>query len=174
VTAIEAGALRVRKEWQAIEEVVGVALGRLEDQLGTRPVRVRIASDAALAPFDATLIEQVLVNLLENAAKYTPPGGPLEVNARRVEGGIEIEVADSGPGVPPGEEEPVFAKFHRATHSATGMGIGLTICRGIATAHGGRIWCENRPGGGASFRLLLPSRAEAPPMNVLPEVPHDA
>jgi K+-sensing histidine kinase KdpD len=174
VTAVEAGALRVRKEWQPVEEVVGVARNRLEDQLGTRPVQVRIAPDAALAQFDATLIEQVLVNLLENAVKYTPHRGPLEINARRVDGGIEIEVADSGPGVPPGQEERIFAKFQRATHSATGMGIGLTICRGIVTAHGGRIWCENRPGGGASFRLLLPSRTEAPPMNVLPEVPHDA
>jgi K+-sensing histidine kinase KdpD len=169
MTSLEAGALRVRKEWQPLEEVVGVALGRLEDQLGPRPVQVRIDPAAAVAPFDSTLIEHVFVNLVENALKYTPAPSPLEINARRVDAGVEVEVADAGAGVPPGEEERVFAKFHRASDTALGMGLGLTICRGIVTAHGGRIWCENRPTGGASFRFLLPCGEHPPPMSGLPE-----
>ena len=174
VTSLEAGALRARTEWQPLEEVIGVALNRMEDQLGARPVRVRIAPDAALAPFDATLIEHVLVNLLENAVKYTPREAPLEINARRVTSGVEVEVADGGPGIPPGQEEQVFTKFHRAAPAAAGMGLGLTICRGIITTHGGRIWCENRPGGGASFRFVLPCEARAPDMKALPEAPQGA
>jgi two-component system sensor histidine kinase KdpD len=174
VTSLEAGALRARKEWQPLEEVIGVALNRMEEPLGARPVQVRIDPDAALAPFDATLIEHVLVNLVENATKYTPRESRLEINARRVESGVEIEVADGGPGIPVGQEEQVFAKFHRATPAAAGMGLGLTICRGIVTAHGGRIWCENRPAGGASFRFVLPWGDGAPKMNVLPEVPEGA
>lgn len=174
MTSLEAGALRVRKEWLPLEEVIGVALSRLEDQLGARPVNVRIAPDAALAPFDATLLEHVLVNLVENALKYTPSLSPLEINARRVDAGVEVEVADAGAGVPPGQEERIFTKFHRASDTAVGMGLGLTICRGIVTAHGGRIWCENRPTGGASFRFVLPCGDDAPPMKVLPELPEGA
>ncbi len=174
VTSLERGALRARKEWQPLEEVIGVALNRMDEQLGARPVQVRIDPDVALAPFDATLIEHVLVNLVENAIKYTPQPSRLEINARRVELGVEIEVADSGPGIPVGQEEQVFAKFHRATPAAAGMGLGLTICRGIVTAHGGRIWCENRPGGGASFRFVLPYGESAPKMGGLPEVPEGA
>jgi two-component system sensor histidine kinase KdpD len=174
VTSLEAGGLRARKDWQPLEEVIGVALNRMEDQLGARPVQVRIAPDAALASFDSALIEHVLVNLVENATKYTPPDSPLEINTRRVRSGIEVEVADGGPGVPPGQEEQVFTKFHRATGAAAGMGLGLTICRGIVTVHGGRIWCKNRPEGGASFRFVLPSQEPAPDIKALPDAPQGA
>jgi two-component system, OmpR family, sensor histidine kinase KdpD len=169
MTSLEADTLRANKEWQPIEEVVGVALNRLEDQLEDRRVDVRIAPEAALAPFDATLVEQLLINLVENASKYSNPPSPIEINARRVPGGVEIEVADRGPGVPPGEEERIFDKFHRATRTAAGMGLGLTICRGVVTAHGGRIWSESRPGGGASFRFVLPCADAPTAMNALPE-----
>jgi two-component system, OmpR family, sensor histidine kinase KdpD len=173
MTRLEAGALRVRTEWLPLEEVIGVALNRLDDQLQKRPITVRIPADASLVPFDATLLEQVFINLVENAIKYTPSGSPIEIGARRVEGGVEVEVADTGPGVPAGEEEAIFEKFHRAARTAAGMGIGLTICRGIITAHGGRIWCENRANGGASFRFVLPRVGEAPPMSILPEAVGD-
>ena len=174
MTSLEAGALRVRnKEWQPLEEVIGVALNRLDEQLEERRVDVNIAPDAALVPFDATLVEQVLVNLVENAVKYTPPSSPISIGARRVAQGVEVAVTDAGPGVPVGEEESIFEKFHRATRTGPGMGIGLTICRGILTAHGGRIWYERGDGGGASFRFVLPLDEAGPPKSVLPEAVGD-
>jgi two-component system, OmpR family, sensor histidine kinase KdpD len=169
MTSLEAGVMRARKQWQPLEEVVGVALGRLEEVLQGRPVRVHIAPEASLAPFDASLIEQVLINLVENAVKYTPPDTPVEIDARRVDGAVEIEVADRGPGVPRGKEEQIFEKFERAAGTASGMGLGLTICRGIVAAHGGRIWCAKRDEGGASFRFLLPCEGAPPSMRELPE-----
>ena len=174
MTSLEAGVMRVRKQWQPVEEVVGVALNRLEEQLGTRSVRVQIAPDASLASCDAALLEQVFVNLVENATKYTPSSSTIAITARRRAETVEVEVNDSGPGVPEEEREAIFGKFHRATTKAAGMGLGLTICRGIVTAHGGRIWCENREEGGASFRFTLPLGEEKPTMTELPEVVDEA
>jgi two-component system, OmpR family, sensor histidine kinase KdpD len=174
MTSIEAGAIRARKEWQPLEEVVGVALNRLEDPLRGRPVSVDIDPDANLIAFDATLIEQVFLNLVENAIRYTPPDAPLEICAHKVEGGVEVDVMDRGPGVPPGHEEQIFEKFSRTSSTAGGMGLGLTICRGILAVHGGRIWCESRAGGGASFRFFLPRETEEPAMDMLPEAAAEA
>jgi two-component system sensor histidine kinase KdpD len=174
MTSLEAGAMRVRKEWQPLEEIVGVALNRLDEQLEKRSVQVRIASDASLVSCDATLLEQVLINLVENATKHTPQSSPIQITARRTGDTVEVEVADSGDGVAEGQREAIFEKFQRAGAKAAGMGLGLTICRGIVTAHGGRIWCENRQEGGASFRFTLPLGQEAPAMKELPEVLDDA
>jgi len=104
------------------------------------------------------LIEQVFINLLENAVKYTPSGTPIEITATAVDGAVRVDVADHGPGLPAGEEARIFEKFYRvpAATATGGVGLGLTIVRGIITAHGGRIWAENRPGGGALFRFTLP------------------
>jgi len=108
------------------------------------------------------LIEQVLINLLENAAKYSE--GPLEISASVAPGEVVVEVADRGPGIPEGQETRVFEKFHRAARerSPGGVGLGLTICRAILAAHGGRIWVQNRAGGGASFRFALPIAGQPP------------
>jgi two-component system sensor histidine kinase KdpD len=160
----------LRKDWQSLEEIVGVALRRLDDQLTSRPVRVQIDDDATMVPADATLLEQVLVNLVENVIKYTPVQTPLEISAREGRDGVEVTVADRGPGVPRGQEERIFEKFHRANTAAGGMGLGLTICRGILMAHGGRIWCENRAGGGAAFCFVLPRAHDVEPLTVLPEL----
>jgi len=154
---VESGALQVQKEWQPLEEPVGVALIRLEDRLRDHPVTVRLPPDL-LVPVDGVLIEQVFLNLLENAVKYTPPGTPVEI-AASVEGSVvRVEVADRGPGLPAGEEARVFDKFYRGAGAPPGggVGLGLTICRGIIAAHGGRIWAENRPEGGTVFRFTLP------------------
>jgi two-component system sensor histidine kinase KdpD len=173
MTSLEAGALRVTKDWQPIEEVVGVALARLEDRLEGRPIELRIPADLALVPLDATLIEQVLINVIENATKYTPPGSRIAIAARQVGDFVEVEIADDGPGVPAGEEEKIFEKFHRASRAAAGMGLGLAICRGIVAAHGGAIVCSNRAEGGASFRFTLPC-GDGPPLRPpLPEVGDD-
>jgi two-component system sensor histidine kinase KdpD len=157
MTRLEAGALRVHEELQPLEEVVGASLDRMSDRLRGREVKTDIPRDLPLVPFDSALIEQVLINLLENATKYTPAGSPIEVSARVREGAVEVEVADRGPGIEGKEAERVFEKFYRVREGeGGGVGLGLTICRGIVVAHGGRIWVEGRAGGGASFRFTLP------------------
>jgi two-component system sensor histidine kinase KdpD len=161
---LESGALQVQREWQPLEEVVGVALIRLDERLAGRTVTTTLPPDLPLLAIDGLLIEQVLINLIENALKYTPPGSPIDISAQLGEREVIVEVADRGPGLPSGEEGRIFDKFYRARDQgrAGGAGLGLTICRGIVTAHGGRIWAQNRPGGGASFRFSLPL-GEPPP-----------
>ncbi|HEY6463320.1 MAG TPA: DUF4118 domain-containing protein, partial [Polyangiaceae bacterium] len=162
MTRLEAGALKVHKELQPVEEVVGAALDRMEDRLRGRDVHTVVPDDLPLAPFDSALIEQVLINLLENATKYTPEGSPIDVTARVQDDAMLVEVADRGAGVPTHDAERVFEKFYRAREGeGGGVGLGLTICRGIVSAHGGRIWVEERPGGGASFRFTLPLERSA-------------
>jgi len=167
MTRLESGAVQVNKEWLAIEEVVGAALTRMDQRLTGRELKVSIPADLPLVPFDLVLIEQVLINLLENAAKYSE--GPLEIRASFVPGEVVVEVADRGPGIPDGQETRVFEKFHRAARelSPGGVGLGLTICRAILAAHGGRIWVQNREGGGATFRFALP--IEGQPPELLPQ-----
>jgi two-component system sensor histidine kinase KdpD len=161
---LETGALQVQKEWQPLEEVVGVALIRLDERLAGRQVTTSLPPDLPLVPIDGLLIEQVLINLMENALKYTPTGTPIDISARADPRAVTVEVADRGPGLPPGEEGRIFEKFYRSREQgrAIGAGLGLTICRGIVTAHGGRIWAENRPDGGAVFRFTLPLTGPPP------------
>ena len=165
MTRLESGALQLHTEWHPVEEVVGAALGRFGKALARRAVTTRVPPDLPLVPMDDVLIEQVLINLLDNALKYTPAESPIEVSAEDAGGTVLIEVADRGPGLPAGEERRIFEKFHRAETAPTqrGAGLGLAICRGIVHAHGGRIWAENRPGGGVSVRFSLPVK-EAPPI----------
>jgi two-component system sensor histidine kinase KdpD len=162
MTRIEAGAIAVKKEWQPIEEIVGAVLNRLSDRLKDRPFKTELPEDLPLVSFDPLLIEQVLTNLLDNAIKYTPEGTPLELSAALKDRSVVLEVADRGPGIPAGEEDRIFEKFVRGSASGGGIGLGLTICRAIVQAHGGRIWAENRPGGGALFRFTLPLEGKPP------------
>ncbi len=168
---VETGALAVQKEWQPLEEALGVALLRLDERLSSNPVEIRLPADLPLVPIDELLIEQVFINLLENAAKHTPRGTPITVSAWSEDGSVLVEVADRGTGVPRGEEETIFRKFHRGSRHdpsgpPSGAGLGLTICRGIITAHGGRIWLHRHDGPGAAFRFTLP--LQGPPMRILP------
>jgi two-component system sensor histidine kinase KdpD len=156
MTRLDAGAVLVHKEPQPIEEVIGSALNRTSEALRGREVTTHVPPELPLVALDAVLIEQVLVNLLENAAKYTPAGTPIDVSATARAPEVEVDVADRGPGVAPEDRARVFEKFFRAGQSTGGVGLGLTICAGIVRAHGGRIWVESRPGGGASFRFALP------------------
>jgi two-component system sensor histidine kinase KdpD len=162
---VETGSLEVQKEWQPLEDAVGVALLRLDEQMKDHPVTVALPPDLPLVPLDAVLMEEVFINLLENAAKYTPAGTPVEITAQPIPGAVQVTVADRGPGLPPGEESRIFEKFYRAPDAepGKGVGLGLTICRGIITAHGGRIWAEPRPGGGTQFHFTLPLSGPAPP-----------
>ncbi|NWF69027.1 MAG: sensor histidine kinase KdpD [Chloroflexi bacterium] len=160
MTRLESG-VRLHKEWYPLEEIVGATINRLEPQLQNRPLTTALADDLPPVRVDSLLIEQVLVNLLENAAKYTPAGTPIRLSAWAAEE-VTVEVADQGPGLPPGTEEKIFDKFFRALPTAAGgIGLGLTICRAIIEAHGGRIWALNRAEGGAAFRFTLPY--EPPP-----------
>ena len=163
MTRLEAGALRVEKEWLPLEEVIGAALVRIEDRLGRRVVSTQLPSDSALVLLDGVLIEQVLINLLDNTLKYTPLDSPIDISAEITKDSLRVEVADRGPGIPTGDLERIFDKFYRAAATGSpGVGLGLSICRGIVEAHGGRMWAENRPGGGALFRFMLPMSGGPP------------
>jgi two-component system sensor histidine kinase KdpD len=163
MTRLESGAVELKREWHPVEEVVGAALGRVGKMLGKRPVTVTIAPDLPLVSMDDVLVEQVLVNLLDNAIKYTPADSPIRILATPGDGNVIIEVADRGPGLPRGEEDRVFEKFHRATTDGRrGAGLGLAICRGIVEAHGGRIWAHNLPEGGVAFLFTLPVTGTPP------------
>jgi two-component system sensor histidine kinase KdpD len=158
LTRLESGDLTVRKEPYPLEEIVDSAVQRLEHVLQGRPLERSQPEEVLIAPVDPLLLEQVLVNLLENAAKYTPAGSPIEVRLSRADGAALIEVADRGAGLPPGEERRVFERFYRAADSqrSRGTGLGLTICEAIVNAHRGRVTAENRSDGGALFRVSLP------------------
>lgn len=163
MTRLESGALHINKEWQSLEEVIGGTLYHLGDHLGDHPIEIHLAEDLPLVACDSLLIEQVLTNLLENAAKYTPTGTPIDITAVSDGCNITVEVADRGPGLLPGEEAHVFDKFYRGkSNSAHGVGLGLTICRSIIQAHGGQIDAANRAGGGAVFRFTLPCGGTPP------------
>ena len=164
MTKLTSGAVKVNKEWQPLEEVVGAALTRMEEQLKPWTVSVKLPRDLPLVPIDAVLIEQVLINLLENATKYTPKGSTLEVGAHLDGAQVVVDISDRGPGVPPDHVDAIFEKFYRLPREREGggAGLGLAICRGIVVAHGGRIWAENRDGGGASFHFTIPIEGSPP------------
>jgi two-component system, OmpR family, sensor histidine kinase KdpD len=155
---IESGDVRLNLQWQPLEEVVGAALESARGMLERHAVEVRIPRDLPLVRFDAVLLERVLVNLLENASKYTPAGSTVTLSAEVAGERLEVSVADNGPGLPKGREEAVFQKFTRGEReSATpGVGLGLAIARAIVEAHQGTIVAANSPGGGAHFTFTLP------------------
>jgi two-component system, OmpR family, sensor histidine kinase KdpD len=162
---IEAGAVHLNKEWHPLDEIVGAALARLEERLRYHTVNTRFPADLPMVRIDGVLLEQVLINLIENAAKYSPTGSSIDLSASAGDHDMVVEVADRGQGIPVGEELRIFDKFYRAKPTREGgVGLGLTICRGVIEAHGGRIWAENRTGGGAVFRFTLPLSEEQPPI----------
>lgn len=160
---IESGAVRFNLEWQALEETVGSALRASSAALRRHRVATRLPPDLPLLRFDAVLIERVLCNLVENAAKYTAAGSLIDVSAARRGGWVDVTVADDGPGLRPGSEEAVFEKFTRGERESAlpGVGLGLAICRAIVEAHGGTIRAGASSLGGAAFTFTLP--ADPPP-----------
>ncbi|KQQ47365.1 sensor protein KdpD [Duganella sp. Leaf126] len=157
---IQSGEVKFNLQWQPLEEVVGSALRASGSQLTAHTVRTALPAGLPLLRYDAVLIERVLANLVENAAKYTPPGSTIEIGAALHGQWINITVADDGPGLPPGREEAIFEKFTRGERESAkpGVGLGLAICRAIVEAHGGRIvaTAHAAPLGGAAFMLSLP------------------
>lgn len=155
---LQSGAVRLRREWLPIDEVLGTALQSMQSVLAGHRVQTQLAPELPLVEIDAALIERVLANLLENAAKYTPADSHIEILAEVKDGEFQLTVADDGPGLPAGREDAVFEKFTRAKRESSipGVGLGLAICRNILEAHGGRIWAERSALGGAAFVLTLP------------------
>jgi two-component system, OmpR family, sensor histidine kinase KdpD len=165
LSRIEGGALRPQKDWYDFDELIGDVRLRLATRTVEHPVSVSVEPELPLLQFDYVEIAQVLINLIENAVKYTPPGTPITIGARRVPGAVEISVHDGGPGIPQTSQTRLFEKFYRAhsSTSASGTGIGLTISKGLVEAHGGRISVESAPGHGATFRFTLPISTESAP-----------
>jgi len=159
MTRIESGFMIVNKQLHVLEEVIGSALRLLAPVMGQRRVVVRLPDEFPLLPIDDVLFQQVLINLLENAQKYSPADSPIEIDAHVAGAAAVIEVSDRGPGLPEGQEQRVFEKFfrgHATGERQHGTGLGLAICRAIITAHRGTISAENRSGGGAIIRITLP------------------
>jgi two-component system sensor histidine kinase KdpD len=155
---IESGKVTLDLQWQLLEEVVGAALDATRNMLKQHRLEVRLPRELPLVRFDALLIERVLVNLLENASKYTPAGSQVVLSAEVIADKLKVSVSDNGPGLPAGREEALFQKFARGDReSATpGVGLGLAICRAIVESHHGTIVGINQSGGGVAFSFMLP------------------
>lgn len=166
-TRLESGALKLHREWSELGEIIGTALARLQDAIAHHRMRTEVEINLPLLRLDFVLIEQVLVNLIENAAKYSSPMSTITLRAFRAGNQVVIEVEDEGIGIPAGDLEKVFDKFYRVEHGdrvIAGTGLGLSICRGIVEEHGGRIIATSpkQSGQGTIFRVLLPVE-EIPP-----------
>ena len=158
---IQAGKVALRREWQPLDEVVGASIRFAAPALKGRKVIVNLAAGLPLVNIDAVLIERVLCNLLENAAKYSPDDADINLDAHANDEHFEVSVSNQGRGFPPDRLEHVFTLFERGGHEghASGMGVGLAICRAIVEAHGGRIHASNIAGGGAQVTFVLPRGA---------------
>jgi len=159
MTRLESGAIKLERGWDSLAEIAGAVLRRLHDRLATHLMMIDLPDDLPLVRVDASLIEQVLANLLENAARHTPPRTLIRLRAHVAGGEMVVSVEDFGPGLPEGDLERIFKKFHK------GAGLGLAICRAIVELHKGRIWAERLPGVGTAFRFTLPLETP-PPMPV--------
>jgi len=155
---LHAGDVTLHKEWQPIEEVIGSSIKLLGRALAEHPVKVALEKDLALVSFDAVLIERVFCNLLENAAKYSPPGSPIAIDVTTTGERMEIRVCDNGPGFSRADNPALFDMFARGEVESAkpGVGLGLAICRAIVEAHDGTISASNRPDGGACVTFSLP------------------
>jgi two-component system, OmpR family, sensor histidine kinase KdpD len=158
MTRLESGVLKLKVVPSDVQDLVGCALAALEPQLGQRRVEVSVPAGLPLVRMDMVLMAQVLVNLLDNALKYTPRQGGIELAAALDDGILTLTVADRGPGIPESDLKRVFEKFYRVPvpEGAGGTGLGLSICKGIVEAHGGSIRAENREGGGLRMTVSLP------------------
>ena len=168
MTRLETGSLAPERDWASLAEIAGAVLRRLAGRLAGHRVMVELPDDLPLLRIDAALVEQALGNLLENAARHTPPGTVVRLRAQRGSGEVVVSVEDFGGGLPDADLERIFAKFERGVAEAGGgMGLGLSICRAIVRLHGGRAWAERVAGGGIAFRFTLP-------LEEVPAVPAEA
>lgn len=164
-TRLDSGRLVISTAAEEVEELIGAVLSRFSERLRQRAVTLDVPKDLPQVRVDAQLIELVLINLMENALRYTSEGTPLHIRAGVSPAGVVVEVADEGPGISPDELEKVFEKFYRggaARKNDGGTGLGLMICRAAILAHGGRIAAKQRPGGGATIEFSLPISGPTP------------
>ena len=162
MTRLESGALKVVCQPSLVEDLVGATLAQMPNRLRGRTLHVELPAGLPLIDIDFTLLVQVLVNLLDNALKYTPSAVAITIEARQAGDEVVITVKDRGPGLPEEKLAYVFDRFFRVnSDGVSGTGLGLSIAKGIVEAHNGRIWAENRDGGGASFSLALPITQES-------------
>ena len=158
MTRLEAGAVKVKLELRDVQDVIGAALRQVGERLGERPVEIDIPAVLPLVPLDFALMVHVLVNLVDNALKYSPPAAPILISAHTSGGDMLLEIADHGTGIPAEDLVRVFEKFYRVQRpeSVTGTGLGLSISKGLVEAHHGQIVAKNRPGGGTIVTVALP------------------
>jgi two-component system sensor histidine kinase KdpD len=163
MTRLEAGAMQISRQPGDLQDLVGTALETLDDRLGDRKVVVDVPDNLPLVSMDFVLMVQVLVNLVDNSIKYSSQDTTIDIQARLSGEEIQVRICDRGMGIPLGDLEHIFDKFYRVQRpeNITGTGLGLSICNGIIEAHGGRIWAENRPGGGTIFCFTLPIQEKA-------------
>ncbi len=163
MSRLESGRLTIKREWCDIGDIISVAVRQAGASLQGRPLTLAIQPELPMIQLDFVLIEQVLANLLDNIGNYTPAGTQVRIAARRCNRAIQLELADSGPGIPESELSHVFDKFYRLPDAATGgTGLGLSIARGLVEAHGGTLTAGRAPEGGALFTLCLPINGVAP------------
>jgi len=167
---LEAGVLKLNKEWCDMEDIIGVAVGRMEAQLGQRSFTMKVEPDMPMIEVDFVLIEQVLVNVLDNALKYSEGGNAVSLIARFSYAEIMVEVTNEGQTIPAGDLEKIFDKFYRLSSSrlVSGTGLGLAICREIIELHGGRIWAENKSETAVRITFALPANGKVPDNGGLP------
>lgn len=170
---LQSGEITLRKDWQSLEEIVGSALKSLEPLMSKHPLELDLPAGLPLVRCDAVLLERVLVNLLENATKYTSPETLIGIRVSTADTVVRVEVWDQGAGLPPGQECAIFDKFARGQKESAipGTGLGLAICEAIVQAHGGKIWAENHAPQGARFVFTLPLEAQP---SIEPEVPDES
>ncbi len=158
MTRVQSGAIRVHHEPCDIQDVIGSALEQLEKRLGDHPIIVHVPDQLQLVPMDFVMVVQALVNLIDNAVKYSGPDAPVEIKAEAKENYLEIEVCDRGIGISAEDLPHIFDKFYRGQHRdrISGIGLGLTVSRGMVAAHGGYLDVYHRDGGGMVFRMKLP------------------
>jgi two-component system, OmpR family, sensor histidine kinase KdpD len=158
MTRLESGSMRISLQPCDIQDVIGSALNTLTARLEGHPVEVEIPADLPLVPLDYVLIDQVMINLLDNAVKYSPENSPIEIRAGVAGEMMQVSVEDHGPGIPEEDLERIFEKFYRVKRfeNVVGTGLGLSICKGIVEVHGGKIWAENRQAGGVRIIFSVP------------------
>jgi two-component system sensor histidine kinase KdpD len=169
LTRLSQGRMSINRQWHPLDEVIGSALRRIGRDLDGRIVQVDLPDDLPLGQFDDVLVEQLLINLLDNAIKYSDDESPIEIIVQAIDKCVLVEIADRGRGLAPGDETRVFELFYRGdqqTPDRRGSGMGLAICKAIVAAHGGNIEARNRPGGGAVVRFSLPFDEEPPFVNL--------
>jgi two-component system sensor histidine kinase KdpD len=169
MSKLESGDAAPNMQWHVLEELVGTALARTRHDLASHHVHVALSHNLPLVHVDGILIEQVFVNLFENAAHYCPAACRIDVAAHVDGDWLVITVGDNGPGLPPGKEKKIFEKFFRGVRhpdARRGSGLGLAICQAIIRLHGGMITAANRPAGGAQFTIRLPISKEAPQVSL--------